>query len=369
MADVAQGIPSVPEARVPNVAVVHPNTAATSDPPEHARVLIGRKVRSLFPGLDCTTQADISDRVVSALRHVVRSEIQRVLHDTVEIVEEYPEETRRIVANSIDGLDDKMSDLVTRLSALLSARDLIGLLGSASGWEHGLAGLCAHVPGSMADPENGCALTSLLANEAASIRESVLDTLAVPGVVDAGSARSESPRPQLSQRTGRVLSDFVVSRILERLARTSALSLPLRQTLRHRLDASLTPDAILMLRTPDIREAVDHARRLQAENRLTEDALLAAVQKGESRMATAILAVASGLPVSAVDWATTLRSAKGLVSLVWKAGFSMRVAVPLQTLLARLSPASVLRPAPGNGFPLSVEEMRWQIEFLENMGR
>ena len=41
-----------------------------------------------------------------------------------------------------------------------------------------------------------------------------------------------------------------------------------------------------------------------------------------------------------------IHSAKGLVSLVWKAGYSMKVAVPLQTLLARLSPAAMLRPTP-----------------------
>jgi hypothetical protein len=69
-----------------------------------------------------------------------------------------------------------------------------------------------------------------------------------------------------------------------------------------------------------------------------------------------------------VDRASTLRSAKGMVSLVWKAGFTMRVAVALQTLLARLAPDAVLTAGPGGGFPLAVEEMRWQLEFLARMG-
>jgi len=86
-------------------------------------------------------------------------------------------------------------------------------------------------------------------------------------------------------------------------------------------------------------------------------------------MATAMLAVAAGVPASVVDRAATLRSAKALVSLVWRAGFSMQVAGPLQSLLARTSPDTVLRGGPSGAFPLAIDEMRWQIDFLMRMGR
>ena len=47
----------------------------------------------------------------------------------------------------------------------------------------------------------------------------------------------------------------------------------------------------------------------------------------------------------------------------------MRVAVAMQTLLARLAPDAVLTGGAGGAFPLAVEEMRWQLEFLGRMGR
>jgi hypothetical protein len=46
----------------------------------------------------------------------------------------------------------------------------------------------------------------------------------------------------------------------------------------------------------------------------------------------------------------------------------MRAAVALQALLARLGPDAVLTAGPDGGFPLAVEEMRWQLEFLARMG-
>jgi hypothetical protein len=70
-----------------------------------------------------------------------------------------------------------------------------------------------------------------------------------------------------------------------------------------------------------------------------------------------------------VDRAASLRSAKGMVSLVWKAGFTMRAAIAAQFLLARLPPDTVLTAGAGDSFPLAVEEMRWQLDFLGRMGR
>ena len=94
-----------------------------------------------------------------------------------------------------------------------------------------------------------------------------------------------------------------------------------------------------------------------------------AARRGEARYAAALLAAAAGAPISVIDRAALLRSAKGMVSLVWKAGFTMRAAVAMQYLLARLPPAGVLMPGPGDSFPLAVEEMRWQLDFLGRIGR
>ena len=69
------------------------------------------------------------------------------------------------------------------------------------------------------------------------------------------------------------------------------------------------------------------------------------------------------------DEAVALRSAKGILSLVWKAGFSMQLAVPLQSLLGRLAPGALLSPGPGGTFPLAIEEMRWQLQFLRQGAR
>jgi hypothetical protein len=143
----------------------------------------------------------------------------------------------------------------------------------------------------------------------------------------------------------------------------------LADELRRRVAARVAPSvpeaAAPIEMTAEVALAEAHAVATRGE--LVEETLLAAARRGDARYSAALLAVAAGTLVSVVDRASSLRSAKGMVSLVWKAGFTMRVAVAVQTLLAQLAPDAVLAAGPGGGFPLAVEEMRWQLEFLARM--
>jgi hypothetical protein len=61
------------------------------------------------------------------------------------------------------------------------------------------------------------------------------------------------------------------------------------------------------------------------------------------------------------------RSAKGSVALAWKAGLSPDFAEALQRRLALVADGSVLTARDGQ-FPLSEDEMSWQIELFAAMG-
>ncbi|MFN6998428.1 MAG: hypothetical protein ACK4ST_00140, partial [Elioraea tepidiphila] len=84
-------------------------------------------------------------------------------------------------------------------------------------------------------------------------------------------------------------------------------------------------------------------------------------------MVAAMLARAADVALSVVERAANLRSAKGLVAICWKAGFSMRAAASVQALLGRLPPNAILTAAPGT-WPLTEEEMRWHLGFLTRDG-
>lgn len=158
-----------------------------------------------------------------------------------------------------------------------------------------------------------------------------------------------------------MLAAGLVRVLADRAGLDPALSGELRQRLMARLDAPPEPQ-----REDD---PLPVLRRLHAAGALTETTLLDAARAGDVRRATAALAVASGLPLAVVERAAYLRSAKALVSLAWRAGFSMRAAMVVQAVLGQLGPGALLTALPGGAFPLTEAEMAWQIEVLESGGQ
>ena len=73
------------------------------------------------------------------------------------------------------------------------------------------------------------------------------------------------------------------------------------------------------------------------------------------------------LPLATVDKVLGARSAKGVTSLSWKAGLSPGLALQLQTRLGGIPPQEALRPRGGTLYPLSADEMTWQLELFETM--
>ena len=59
-----------------------------------------------------------------------------------------------------------------------------------------------------------------------------------------------------------------------------------------------------------------------------------------------------------------MRKAKPVVALCWKAGLSMRFALRVQQEMAQIPASELLYPRDGTDYPMTTDELRWQLEFL-----
>jgi uncharacterized protein (DUF2336 family) len=112
-------------------------------------------------------------------------------------------------------------------------------------------------------------------------------------------------------------------------------------------------------------DPLSRARRLHAERRLTEDAIIEALGADQD-FVIAALSLRGHLPPATVQKILAAHSAKGLTALAWKAGGTMRLALQLQTRIGRLPPKARLTAAAGQ-WPMTQDEMSWQIEFFESL--
>jgi uncharacterized protein (DUF2336 family) len=306
---------------------------------------------------------------------LVADEAERVRAAISAVVKEMPDAPRDLVLRLCHDSSITVSEPVIRLSPLLNTEDLLALIACAPSPATVRAvarrqGIEEPVSDAIAATADAEAIGALLANKSAQIREATLDVLVTRAVQHTEWHEPLVNRPHLSPRAARALSGIVATHLLGVLAARGDLDPHLAAELRSKLEQRLSrPDQrnARAERTPA--GAMQEAHALAASGGLTEEALLNAAQQGDVALASALLAVAVRMPLSVVERAASLRSAKGIVSLAWRAGFSMRAAVALQSVVARLAPDAILPAGPGGNFPLAPEEMRWQIDFLARMGR
>ena len=331
-----------------------------ADGDERVRALLGGRIARLLPDLDPEEQCDAARHVHATLTMLATDHATRVraaIADEIATMEAAP---RALVLHLARDLAGEVSDQVIRLSPVLRDTDLLALLATPTSPQTAesiasrkkLSSVVADVIVQQAD---AATIRALLSNQSACIRETTLDALVgrAPHHLDWHAPLVR--RPSLSAHAVSALSGFIASDLLRILAGRVDLEPTQLEMLSQRLAALSSDGDEALLAT---------ARHLQTESQLTEARLQDALTDGDSRLLLALLAVSSGVSLRMIDRVLELRSAKALVSLVWRSGFSMGLATEIQRSLCQFGPDTLIHPTSEGGFPLSRDEMGWQIELM-----
>lgn len=346
------------------------------DADEQVRVLLARKLAPAAGQLAGATDK-LRRMAYDTLTGLVQDTATQVRTAIAEAVKDLPDAPRALILQLARDTALPVAEPVLRFSPLLTDDDLMALATAPPAPDTLSAiarrpNLAEALSDTLVGSGNARAITALLENSSARIREATLDHL-----IAQASERTEwhAPlvrRPALPPRAAAQLATMVAETLLREMMSRTDLSTSTREALAAAVQRRLaTPaaEAAPLAPEPDAEEAMAEARGLATRGELEEKLLLEASSRGEVRRTTALLAAAAGVGYAVVERASTLRSAKGLVSLCWKAGFGMQAAMVVQTLLGRIPPARALMAAPGGAYPLAPEEMRWQLDVLMKMGR
>ncbi len=346
------------------------------DADERVRAVLARKLAALAPDLSRPDQDRLQRQTYDALATLVSDEAVRVRAAIADVVKDMPDAPRALILDLARDCAVSVSEPVIRFSPILTDEDLLALLEAPPSAATVLAvarrpDLTEPLADAIAAGNDGAAIREMLANGSAQIREATLDALIVRAVDHVEWHEPLVRRPVLPARSARALAEIIATDLLEMLVSRADLGAQTATALRERLAARLGAEQAHTSPFSDLstEQALQEAHRLARAGYLNEAALFEALRTGRPRLASAMLAVAAVMPISVVDRAASLRSAKGLVSLVWSAGFSMGAAAVMQGAIGNLPPSALLAANPDGSFPLAVEEMRWQLGFLRRIGR
>ena len=355
------------------------NAMLAADVDERVRALLGRKLAALVPTLTEEAHRTLRQQTLQIVMRLVADEADRVRATVAEAIKSLPDVPRDLILRLAHDPAIMVSGPIILFSPVLTSQDLIALIVAAPSPEtvttvarrSGIDPLVADAIVAAADSD---AVAALLENPSAQIREATLDAL----IARAGSEMAwHEPlvrRPNLPPHSARALAEIVASNLLQVLSQRVDLSPELAADLRARLrqQCPALPDSGISSRTrvaAAMESAWKHARAMRDSGQLTDRAFIDVARRGDPGLLGAMLALRSNVPAEVVDRAIALRTSKGLTALAWRGSLSMQVAQALQIVLGRLPPDQVIAAHPGGGYPLSQQEMRWQLEFLSRAPR
>lgn len=360
-----------PEPEVRREIAANPSTPVQADlilardGDESVRHDLALKIARLAPDLNADQQSEAAHRAAQVLEILVRdqlTQIRRILADALKDLPTAPVGAIRRLARDPE---IEVAGPILQFSPLLNDEDLLEIIGAQpiAGALSAIArrqGLAAPVVDSIVAADDISAITALLDNRSAQIREETLDLIV-------NNAPPVEPwhgplvrRPKLSSDAIVRISRFVADSLIQLLQQRADLD---PETTRHL-------GAVIEQRLAKTEERlppptpVEEARHLHSAGDLTEERLTDALGGGQRAFLIEALALLSAMPRSAVDRVLSSQSNKAVTALSWKAGLSMRFAVALQNRVAHIPPSALLNARNGIDYPLSEDDMIWQLEFF-----
>ena len=339
------------------------------DSDESVRLLLAQKISILLPELDAAERLHAQCYILEVIEVLARDQVTRVRQILAETLKDMASIPPRVVQRLAHDLEDAVACPVLEFSPLLDDRDLLEIIesGCVSGRLRAISrrrGVGELVANAVVARKDRSAISTLLDNKTAQIREETLDELVEAAAQVTAWHEPLVRQPKLSLGAVRKLARFVAASLLEILERRKDLDRKTARAVAKEVDRCLK-EAQTGARENEPPEA--RAKRLHGSGGLGDEELSRALGAGDRDLIRHGLALRADLPIAMVDHILSAHSAKGVTALAWKAGCSMRLATQLQLRLGGIAPSQALNPRSGTDYPLSSDEMTWQLDFFHSL--
>ncbi len=339
----------------------------TADPDDEVRCQLARKIGRLMPWLDSDKKTQIREVTIEVLERLAADTLPRVRALLAEELKRAPNVPMEIVRRLAADVESVVAVPILEYSPLLSDHDLVEVIakGVAEGGLSAIArraAVAAPVADAIVATLDVPAVAALLANPSAEIREATMEQI----VEHAAEAESwHKPlvlRSELSLRAMRRIAQFVTASLVDILVDHHDLpetfANELKSTVRSRLAA---PEE-----AADWKAIAREAAALDAKGALDDECIADAAERGAHDFALYALAFRAKIRLEIAQRIVAARDPKAITALAWKAGLSMRTGMRLQLRLGQVPPQAILNARNGIDYPLSPDDMEWQIGYFSS---
>lgn len=350
------------------------------------RTSMAEKIARLAPGLTADEQNAVRRMTYEALEILARDQVTRVRQILSETLKDVADGPPEVIGRLARDAELVVAAPLLEYSQVLTDEDLLDIIESdpVQGALSAISrrrNLTEVLSDTIVAGDDVDAVTELLGNSSAQIREETLDHILdrIPDVEQWHEPLVN--RPKLPERAARRLAQVVAENLVETLIQRQDLdpdtAEKVRYTVRRRLQEGDLIEAksarVLNLLSALEKQAVspetarERAKGLYEAGRLDKKVIAEALDEREEEFVIAALSLRAGLKRDIIKKVISTNSAKGIVAVAWKAKLPMSLAVEFQKKLVRTAPKDLLLSRGDAPYPLSEEEMEWQLDFFKDL--
>lgn len=341
---------------------VSPVLAGDSD--KDVRLALAKRLFALLPDVSQDEQSQLYAFVVQALGTLALDEVLKIRVALSSTLKDHAHTPPKIAGQLARDVEQEVSEPVLRFCAALSDEDLLDILrGHPASWViEAIASrgeVSEEISEAVIESKDKHGGAELIGNDGAQITEGLLHTIVQMARNLPEWQKPMAVRKSLPMSIAKELAEFVDASVRELLYQ------------RGDFDESMTEEiAAVFRRRVDFADEVEdetphqRLRRLIGEGKLTEETISDALAMRDREFAAAALGHMVKATPEKILTIFDMKAAKPVVALAWYAGLTMRMALLLQKEAAHVNPKEIIYPKGGTDYPLSGDDMEWQLEFL-----
>lgn len=333
------------------------------DPDVDVRLALAGRLVTLLPDLDEGRHSQLYAFAVQALGVLAVDEVLKIRKALSSALQDHVCAPPAVVGQLARDLEREVSEPILKFCTALPDRDLLDVLKNhPESWAvQAIAGrktISRLVSQAVIDTRDRPGGAVLIGNEGADISVETLEQIVerardYPEWQARLAVRSGLP-PKMAKALAKFADRSVRDVLMRREDFDEKTAMEIADIFSRRLDfageAGLTPQ--------------DRVKAMAKEGRLTEEAIADALGMRDRDFVCAALAQLAGTKAGEVEKIFTMKAPKPIIALAWRAGMGMRFALSLQKEMGHVQPKDLIYPKGGTDYPLTEDDMRWQLEFL-----
>lgn len=363
-----------PSKAVRKTVAANPSTPAQASPllakdrDEDVRIVLARRLVKILPDLSQDKYSQLYAFAVQSLGMLALDEVLKIRKALAETLKDEAHTPPAVAAQLARDLEREVSEPILRFCVALSDDDLVDILKThPANWAAEAVAerttVSERVSRAVIDTGNVRAGKLLLSNQGAIITDSLYEM-----IVERAREYPEWHKPLAGRKT---LPPRMAMKLAAYVDKTVAKLLSERTDIDKRTIKDVTEVVHRRVefederrKTIDRTNPVERAQKLHNDNAITDEIVSDALAMDDRDFVIVCLALRAGTTMEDIRKIFDVRAPRTICALAWRAGFSMRLALKLQQTLGRVPHTALIYPRGGTDYPLTEEQMRWQLDAI-----